>query len=344
MRASAEALVNEAFILAFPCRHYKWGMATSKLPGLVQWFPFEDRKSVERTVTALKELRVTDLRVLCSWADWSREGGKDWFDWYMGQLAAIPGLRLLPNLFYTPPQISRQDRDGEQKTSYPPENLSSYAKFVRAIIERYGAQFDWVELWNEPNWNPYWDMDPDDALFARMAAEAADAVHASGKKALLGGTTPIDYAWFGRMDQLGLLERVDAVSFHFSPSWQNQHRHWMPLPSELETLRSLLKGLGREACEVWYEEAGFSTRTQQDHDQRKLEDEQVRFFDEIRDLPADRIYWFCLLDQEEQVPTDDAINAGDEPDLTAYHFGMITCDGRKKPLYEHWKKLAEDSA
>lgn len=317
---------------------------TSKLPGLVQWFTFEDRASVEITVEVVKDLKVKELRVLCSWADWAREGGTEWFDWYMGRLATVPGLRLLPNLFYTPPGIARKDPKGQQRTSYPPEDLPSYAAFVRAIIERYGEQFDWVEIWNEPNWNPYWawDMDPDGSLFAQMADDAVGVVHELGKKALLGGTTPLDYAWFGRMHELGLLQRVDAISFHFSPSWMNQHRHWMPLTTELHTVRALLKGFGLDSCEVWLEETGFSTNTQQDHDEEKLEGEQVRFFDDVRQLPADRIYWFCLLDQQEDVLTDDAINAGDKPDPTAYHFGMITCDGRKKPLYHHWKKLTDE--
>lgn len=319
-------------------------METSgKMPGLVQWFTFEDRKSVERTIAALKELKVTELRVLCSWADLTRTGGEDWFDWYMGELAAVPGLRLLPCLFYTPPNLARKDSEGKQKTSYPPEDLSAYAAFVRTVIERYGAQFDWVELWNEPNWDPYWswDMDPDCSLFARMAIEAADSAHELGKRVLLGGTTPIDYPWFGRMHELGLLARVDAISFHYSPSWLDQHRHWMPLTTELHTVRALLEGLGRGSCEVWYEEAGFSTHTQQDQDEERLEREQVRYFDEVRKLPVDRLYWFCLLDQDDSVLTDDAINAGKQPDPTAYHFGMITCDGRKKPLYWHWKELAD---
>jgi CDP-paratose 2-epimerase len=282
--------------------------------------------------------------MLCSWADWTREGGPEWFDWYIGQLASVPGLHLLPNLFYTPPGIARKDSAGEQKTSYPPQDLSSYATFVRTIIERYGEHFDWVELWNEPNWNPYWswDMDPDGTLFASMAIDAADTVHELGKKALLGGTTPLDYAWFGRMHELGLLSHVDAISFHFSPSWDNQHRHWMPLTTELRTIRALLEGFGLSSCEVWLDEIGFSTKTSKDQDEEKLEGEQVRFFDEMRKLPVEHMYWFCLLDQEESVLTDDAINAGDHPDPTAYHFGLITCEGRKKPLYHHWKKLAED--
>lgn len=314
---------------------------TSRRPvlGIVQWFSFEDHACVEQAVGALTELRATELRVLFSWADWAREGGPEWFDWYVPRLASVPGMRLLPSLFYTPPQLARKDGEGGVKTSYPPEDLASYARFVEEMIRRYGAHFDWIQLWNEPNWKPYWDWDMDRSgeMFADMAVPAANAARQRGKKVVLGGTTPLDYAWFARMEELGVLEHMDAVSFHYSPSWDNQHRRWMPLATELYGLRALLKGFGRQ-CEIWIDETGFSTRTSRDKDEDRLEREQVAFFDEMRALPAERVYWFCLFDQPEHIQTDDAINTGADSDPTAYHFGIIARTGRRKPLYEHWKR------
>lgn len=314
----------------------------SKKPvfGAVQWFPFEDRASVEKSVAICTDLNICELRVLFSWADWMREGGPEWFDWYIGRLATVPDLRLLPSLFYTPMQVSMKDEEGKTKTSYPPEDPKTYAAFVREMIERYGERFDWIQLWNEPNWKPYWDwdMDPDGARFASMVIPAADAAHELGKKTVLGGITPLAYAWFGRMEEYGVLERMDAICFHYSPSWPDKHRRWMPLSSEIRTLRTLLKGFGL-SCEIWLDEMGFSTETSKDHDMQSLEQEQVTFFDEVRQLPAERVYWFCLLDQNQDTPTDDSINMDDEPDPTAYHFGLITSDGKHKALYEHWKSL-----
>jgi len=310
--------------------------------GAVQWFPFEDRKSVDETVAICTDLGITELRVLLSWADWMREGGKEWFDWYMERMASIPNIRLLPSLFYTPMQVSMKDGDGETKTSYPPEDPKTYVHFVREMINRYGERFDWIQIWNEPNWNPYWDwtMDPLGERFAAMAIPAARTAHELGKKTVLGGTTPLDYAWFGRMHELGTLSHMDAVSFHYSPSWKNQHRRWLPLPTEIASLRALLRGFGL-ACEVWLDEVGFSTNTATDHDEKRLEKQQVEYFDEIRAMPAERVYWFCLLDQSQDVQTDDAINTDAEPDPTAYHFGLLTNDGKKKPLYAHWKGLRD---
>lgn len=312
------------------------------LPGLVQWFAFEDRDSVERAAAALIELKVTELRTLFSWADWTRAGGPAWFDWFIGTLASVPNLTLLPSLFYTPPHLARKDADGNQRTSYPPEDLDAYADFAATMIERYGTRFDWVQLWNEPNWKPYWDweLDPDASLFAQMMIPAAACAHAHGKRVALGGTTPLDYAWLARTEELGLLGAVDAVAFHYSPSWDDQHRRWMPLPTEIFALRSLLRGFGR-SCEVWLDESGISTHTRSDAREDALEHMQVTFFDEIRTLPVERAYWFALFDQPEHIKTDDTINTGTPPDPTAYHFGLIDTNGRKKPLYAHWKAIVE---
>jgi CDP-paratose 2-epimerase len=312
------------------------------MPGLVQWFPFDDRDHVSEAVELLRELRVTELRTLFSWADWEREDGSAWFDWFTGMLSQVEGLRLLPSLFYTPPALARPDAEGKTATSYPPKEPETYAVFVRTMIERYGAHFDWIQLWNEPNWKPYWDweMDPQGELFAQMAIPAAQVSHELGKKVVLGGTTPLDYPWFARMEETGLLKEMDAVSFHYSPSWDNQHRRWFPLHTEIAGLRALLSGFGRNP-EVWLDESGISTCTKNDQDAETLERKQIEFFEEIRVLPVERAYWFSLFDQPEDTPTDDELNAGTERDPTAYHFGMVTNDGKKKALFEHWKALAD---
>ncbi|MDB5259446.1 MAG: NAD-dependent epimerase/dehydratase [Candidatus Taylorbacteria bacterium] len=312
-----------------------------KMPGLAQWFAFEDYAEVEQAVRALKELRITEFRTLFSWADWMREGGEAWFDWFVGKLAEVPNIRLLPCIFYTPSQLSMQDADGKRKTSYPPEDASAYAEFVEVMIKKYGKHFDWVQIWNEPNWKPYWDesLDPDWSIYADMARQAAAAAHAHKKKVALGGVTPLEIQWFTRMEEKGLLRHIDAVCFHFAPSWPLQHRRWFPIETEMHSLRALLAGLGRN-CEVWMDESGISTNTPEDHDEQKLEQEQIRFFDMLAKVSADRTYWFCLFDQKTGTLTDDMINTGKEIDTTAFHFGILRTDGTKKPLYEHWKELA----
>ncbi|HET8581043.1 MAG TPA: hypothetical protein VFL98_01080 [Candidatus Paceibacterota bacterium] len=313
-----------------------------ELPGMTQWFVFGDRETVARTVALLHDLSIRRFRTLFSWADWTRPDGPAWLDDCMDALAGVPELDIVPALFYTPPALARPAADGEQRTSAPPQDLSAYAAFVREMIGRYGERFEWVQLWNEPNWQPYWDqrIDPDGSLFALMANEAADAARAAGKRVLLGGVTPLEYAWFTRMHELGVLDRVDGISFHYSPSWPNQHRRWFALPTEIAGLRALLRGLGHGDLEVWMDESGLSTQPADGKSEQELEDGQIAFFDSLLRLPVERCYWFCAIDQHPEHETDDMLNAGTPADLTAYHFGLLTQDGRAKPLVGHWRTLA----
>ena len=51
--------------------------------GICQWFHFEDHAAVERTLSLMAELNLTNLRTGISWADYYRPGGKGWYDWQM---------------------------------------------------------------------------------------------------------------------------------------------------------------------------------------------------------------------------------------------------------------------
>lgn len=319
-------------------------MEKDKLPFITQWFSFEDRECVERSVDTLRELKVTELRTLFSWADWLRPGGPEWFDWFISKLSEVENLRLLPCLFYTPPHLAMKDIDGNAQTSYPPLNTSTFAEFTEEVIKKYGEHFDWIQLWNEPNWKPYWDdiLDPDWSIQVDMLRQASIVAKNNKKKISLGGVAPLEFSWFTRLEEKGLLKHLDAVSFHYAPSWPLQHRRWFPLETELHTFRALLDGLERNNIEIWIDEVGLSTKTPFNENEEELEQEQIRFFEAVRTLPTDRVYWYCIIDQHPQTPTDDMLNTHKEIDITAYHFGLLKIDGIKKPLFEHWKKLAEE--
>ncbi|MBU6231063.1 MAG: hypothetical protein KGI45_02305 [Patescibacteria group bacterium] len=350
-----------------------------RLPALCQWFIFEDRQAVERTAATIEELQIKEFRILFSWADWDRPGGQEWFDFFVDRIGEA-GPKLIPALFYTPPE---QAIGG--KTSHPPKDILSYARFAGQMIERYGSRFDWVQIWNEPNWQPYWDwdIDPDGSIFCQMAIPAIDIVHAAGKKAVLGGLTPYDPAWLtmaarcstvrGKSEEKGhgslpngslpngslpngslsngLLHKPDAVGLHHSPSWTNQRRKWYGWASEIMTARAHLDGLekaglAKSGIEIWIAEAGYATVDDGailDDARRRGEREQTKFFDYTRrQAGADKIIWYSAIDQPPENMTDDELNMNGGRQEAAYHFGLETLDGRRKPLFYHWKDLAAE--
>jgi len=83
-----------------------------------------------------------------------------------------------------------------------------------------------VKFWNEPNNKSHWDreLDPDWSAYAEMVKLASDAVRAENAslKQVLGGMSPIDASFTQRMNDYGVLERLDAVAVHGFPlDWNN---------------------------------------------------------------------------------------------------------------------------
>lgn len=314
----------------------------SKEIGITEWFSFEDYERVEKAVELLTELGVKDIRTLVSWADWERPGGRKWYDWLFKKLGQEAQLHIMPALFYTPHHLAMPDHEGKIRTSHPPRDPHLYALFIKDIIEKYGAHFEWVQLWNEPNWKVYWndDLDPDWNIFISMAKEAGDMAHSFGKKTVLGGITPLELQWIAYVIEQGIETSIDAVAFHYSPSWPNQHRRWFPIETEINALRAMINGYNVN-LEIWLGEIGFSTNTESKDEQRILEREQINYFEKIRYTDADKIFWYSLFDQKPDTSTDDMLNTDKEADLTAYHFGIVRCDYSKKPLFDYWNNITK---
>jgi CDP-paratose 2-epimerase len=315
------------------------------LPGAVAWFTFEDRNAVARTVLAMQGAGIREIRTAFSWADWERPGGPAWFDYFIGELAEA-GIKLLPCLFYTPLTHARRQPGKEPKTSYPPERLEDYSKFLTTMIGRYGNTFEWVHLWNESNWDVYWnwEMDPEWKLFAEMISPAITIAHDSHKRVALGGLSPYDAEWVHAMFDYGVMQHADALGIHAFPgTWpedgpRRKGRPWKGLAAEIEEARAQLRK-NKSNAEVWLTETGYSTFGVGE-EKKQREQQQVDYFCEALSSPADRIYWHTMIDQSSGTPTDNELNSGLERDDRAYHFGIIDAHGNPKPLYYYWRDLA----
>ena len=285
--------------------------------GLIEWLRIGDTARVEQLIGDLRTLRVPRLRTQFSWADWHTTEGRDWYDWLLPRLAAE--CEVLPCFSYTPPSLGIQPR-----TASPPRDSKAYADFLDQAITRYGAHFEWVELWNEPNnlndWD--WHLDHDWELFSSMVGQAAHWARRRGKKTLLGGMCPTDPNWLALMAQRGVLAQVDAIGIHgFPGTWDYRERSWAALVGEV---RDVLEA-NAVAPEIWLSEVGYSTWR---HDGV----EQLRQLRTALDAPVDRIYWYAAHDLHDTQSHQD----GFHEDERHYHFGLKDAQGRPKLLYRIW--------
>ena len=292
--------------------------------GLLEWFRVGEYEQVERALDELDGLRAKHLRTGISWADFLRPGGREWYDWLLPKLAAR--VELLPCVSYTPPSLGEMPG-----TNAPPKRLEDYADFVAYLIELYGEHFEWVELWNEPDNHREWNaaFDTDYKKFAKMAGNAARWARHFGKKTLLGGLANADPNFLSLMNDYAQLEHFDAVGVHGFP-FSFEH-YWEGWDKRVSRLRERLDWCGRPDCAIWITETGYSTWR---HDQRK----QISTFLDATAAPAERVYWYSLVDLHPDLPTVDGFHS----DEREYHFGLKTADGGDKLLGRLWKTYGLD--
>src|SRR5437764_1407790 len=113
-----------------------------------------------------------------------------------------------------------------------------------------------VMFWNEPNNKSHWDLqlDPEWSAFAEMVKLAADAVASENPtlRRVLGGISPIDPGFIQRMQNFGVLEKLNVVALHGFPlDWNN----WMidEWPAQVAAIQAVTE------LPVWVSEVGISS-------------------------------------------------------------------------------------
>jgi CDP-paratose 2-epimerase len=285
-----------------------------KISGILQWFHMGDREKVEQTLLDLKSLDIKHLRTGVSWADYHTKAGEAWYDWLIPRLAKE--VEILPCFLYTPPSIGI-----EHKTSSPPKGPKRYADFLDLFISRYGAHFEWVELWNEPNNLSEYDftLDSNWNIFSEMIIFGAHWAKQLGKKVALGGMSPVDCNWLDFMAQRNVLENIDAVGIHGFPG--SFDSHFRPWDDQIESVRKVLEDHNVNP-EIWITEVGYST-WQYDEKQQLLE------YIKALKSKASRVYWYSLYDLDPDLSTVDGFHL----DEREYFFGLKTAKGKPKLLF-----------
>jgi len=190
-------------------------------------------------------------------------------------------------------------------------------------------------IWNEPNNKSHWDpeLDPDWSRFAEMARLAGDAIASQNPAVtrVLGGISPIDPGFMGRMRDFGVLDHVDAVAVHGFPLDWNlwQIDEW---PAKLDEIR------GVTGLPIWVSEVGVSTFG--------AEEVQVWGLKRTAELlkgRAERIQWYSLYD----LPSAwEATTRHKEAEGSSYyrHFymGLLREDGSPKPALEEFARHTPD--
>jgi beta-xylosidase len=191
-------------------------------------------------------------------------------------------------------------------------------------------------IWNEPNNKSHWDpeIDPEWTMFGEMATEAAKAIGSVNPdvKRVLGGISPIDPHFIGRMKNQGVLDHVEVVAVHGFPlDWNLWPIHdWPAKIAEIEAVAP--------THEIWATEVGVGSFG--------AEEVQVFGVDRTAELlvgRVPRVFWYSLFDLPR---TWEATTRHREAEGSSYyrHFymGLIREDGTPKLALDHFARHTPD--
>jgi beta-xylosidase len=191
-------------------------------------------------------------------------------------------------------------------------------------------------FWNEPNNKSHWDfvgLDPEWRIFSDMTILAAAAVAAENPRLprVLGGISPIDPNFIRRMDDQGVLARMNAVAVHGFPLDWN---HWNinEWPAKVDEIRAVT------SLPVWISEVGVST-----FGADEVQEFGLRRTAQLLRGRAERIHWYSLYDLPRAWP---ATTRHREAEGSAYyrHFymGLLREDGSPKPALKQFADYAPE--
>jgi beta-xylosidase len=181
-----------------------------------------------------------------------------------------------------------------------------------------------VKIWNEPNNKSHWDpsLDPEWDLFAEMARLAGQAIRAENATLprVLGGLSPIDPSFLGKLAGKGALDHVDVVAIHGFPLDWNLWTidEW---PDKVAEVRAVTDK------PIWITEVGVSS-----FGSEEVQAWGVKKTAELLIGRVPRIHWYSLYDLPK---TWEATTRHKEAEGSSYyrhfHMGLLREDGSPKP-------------
>ena len=198
------------------------------VPGVVTQTVLDDRDFAR-----MERGGVETLRLLIRWREVEPEPGR--LDWsstdHVLASAARHGIEVLPIVYGSPAWVA-------QSELRPPiddaADRASWRSFLTALVGRYGPRGDfWTgserrapitrwQIWNEPNFDFYWDPKPAVAEYARLLEISAGAIRSAdrGARIMLAGVAAVrsGMPWWRFLrrlyEQPGVKRDFDFVALH----------------------------------------------------------------------------------------------------------------------------------
>lgn len=228
----------------------------------------------------------------------------------------------------------------------PPQRMEDFGDFVGYAVKRFSPRVRAWELWNEPDWYPFWKPMPDVTGFARMLRAGYTKGKAADPQAtfISGGLAGNDVAYLKQLYAAGGGGFFDALGVHpyvFARSpdaMTNDPRHSF---SGLADLRAVMVENGDAAKPIWITEMSWSTNARapsagpadgqaEGVSEETQADYLTRAYRKIaQEYPFVQIaFWYNLRDK------------GTNRTLPDDNYGLVRFDFRPKPAFFAMERVA----
>ncbi len=231
---------------------------------------FYSQTDTDTALGLLKAAGVGTLRILLPWA--GAEPADDTFDWAavdrMVNSANAHGIKVLATVNTTPDWAAVP---GQQIYTAAPADIAAYGDFVSAVATRYQGKIADYEIWNEPNYEGFWEPAPDAAAYTALLKIAYNAIKAADPDAtVIGGSVaavaevpggpainPVTY--LSQMYAAGAAGYFDALAFHpylYSKPFSAQQGHAGVPFTQAQQLYEVMVANGDGHKKIWATEYG----------------------------------------------------------------------------------------
>ena len=238
-----------------------------------------------RELDLLADAHANAVRIDLGWSTLEADGRGARASWYVAKADAFfaqaraRGLKVLVTFWTTPcwassaPATVKQDCAGEWWNRgvdrYPPSNPAEYARAAAWVADRWGDDIAAIEVWNEPNYDAFFQSDDPTGDYAALLKAAYPAVKAAapGVKVLGPAMLMPDAAWLDELYSAGIRGSFDAISIHpfnygFDP--RDETNRWGPKYSYalgVPWVRESMVAHGDSDKGIWFSEFGWSSCT-----------------------------------------------------------------------------------
>jgi hypothetical protein len=318
----------------------------------------------DRELDLLREAGANMVRIDIGWSTLEQAGKGQFSSWYVAKAdtffehARARGLRVIVTFWTTPcwassaPPEIKQDCAGawweRGVQAYPPSDPADFAAAAAWVAQRWGADLAALEIWNEPNYN-YFFQSPDPAAdYAELLKASYPAVKAAAPSVTVIGPAMLisDYEFLEDLYSEGIAGNFDGISSR--PFNEGRDPNDATVPPDGPAF-SFLLGVPRQRevmiahgdgdKKLWFTELGWSSCAPGGTSIWCVsQEQQARYIADAYRIVRDR--W----DYVEAFSVYTLRNTGTNPNDRESQMGMLMRDFQPKPSYQAFKAvLAEPS-